>query len=359
MSPNESLLAFCGVSVLAVFLPLLPLARTLARGAPRPNPVGHDPDPAERAEEFRHMVTEQFAHLLHLARESGPIRGANENGRPFIVLGVANHLAEQLPREVRRLRSLVLAAGHLDIPGELICDREIFAEGRINVAHNALVRSALSYRDIAIGRHARVTRWVRSDRRVDVAEGGRLRGWASAGQEIALARRSQFEYLLSPRIVFGRQPLSHGHIRQPDTVARFEPPQRSGGQPGNGRNLQVPPGHIVKGDLLVSGRLLIGNDCRIIGDLRADKSIVIGANVVVEGAIYADGPVSIGSGCTIVGPVYSHTEVQLGFRCQIGSPMTPSTLAADVLLISEGCVAHGCVHAIRRGEVIIDERSAQ
>ena len=356
MTPDQFLLCFAGLAILCLLLPVLPLLRTLSRGTPRATPLEHLPEAPVRVDEFRRMVREQFAHLLHLARDSGPIRGANENGRPFIVLGISNHLAEQLPPGSRRLRSLVLAAGHLDIPGELICDREIFAEGRINVAHNALVKSALSQRDIAIGRRARVTRWVRTERRLDVAEAGQLKGWASAAQEIALARRVQFEQLLAPRIVFGRLPDEAQRPHQLDTVARFDPPQRSNGQPGNGRNLKIPAGHTVKADLLVSGRLVIGDSCRIIGDLRADKSIVIGKNVVVEGAAYADGPISIGPGCQINGPVYSRNEVQLGRGSVIGSPAHPSTLAADTLLISEGCIAHGSVWALRRGEVL-DERS--
>ena len=356
MTPNEALAAFAALAAAGLLLPVGPLLRTLRRSAPRPTTAEQFPEGAGQAEEFRLLVKEQFAHLLHAARENGPIHGTTDGGRPYLVLGITSHLADQLPPGSRRLRSMVVSAGHLDIPGELICDREVFAEGRINVAHNALVRGALSHRDIAIGRRARVARWVRSDRRIDVAEGGQVKGWASAGQEIALARRAQFEHLLAPTILFGRQPASDQRASRPDTVARFEAPARSGGQPGNGRHLQVPPGHTVKGDLLVSGRLVIGDDCHIIGDLRADKTIVVGRNVVIEGAIYADGPISIGAGCTIAGPVYSQTEVQLGCRCEIGAPGHPSTLAADTLLIGEGCVAHGSVRAMRRGEVL-DERS--
>lgn len=358
MSSDEALIALIGLTTIALLLPVLPLARTLARGAaPLPTPE-LIPGLAAQAAEFQRMVSEQFTHLLHLARNSGPIRGANEKGSPFIVLGIANHLAEQLPPGSRHLRSLVLAAGHLDIPGELICDRELFAEGRINIGHNALVRGALSRRDIAVGRHARVTRWVRSDRRIDVAEAGQIRGWASAAQEITLARRGRFEHLLAPRILFGRQPDAP-FSRQADPVARFDPPVRNPLRPGNGRNLKVPPGHVVKGDLLVSGRLFIGDNCHIIGDLRADHSITIGENVIIEGAIYADGTISIGAACVISGPVRSPDEVHLGFHCEIGTQAAPSTLIAGTLLINEGCIAYGSVRALRHGEVITDERAAQ
>lgn len=356
MNALQTWLSFAALIIAAFALPLLPALRTLLRGEPRKPGQENEKDAAARVSSFRSMIDEQFAHLIQLAREGEPIRGANENGRPFLILGFNNHLAESLPPGSKRLRSLVLAAGHLDIPGELICDREIFAEGRINIAHNAIVKSVLSHRDIAIGPRARVTRWVRSDRRLDVAEGACVKGWASAGIEIALARRARFEHLDAPRIVFGRQADSTTRIPQADTFIRFDPPSRRGEQLGNGRNLSVPPGHTVKGDLIVSGQLHIGDGCRIFGQLRADKGIVIGQAVQIEGAVYADGPISVGNDCLISGPLISRNELRLGAGSQIGKREALSTLTAETLIISEGCIAHGTVQAQRRGEVM-DTRS--
>jgi predicted acyltransferase (DUF342 family) len=356
MSPLQSWCGFAALCLTMILLPFLPALRTMLRGEPRPPAAEENSDAPLRIETFRHTLQEQFSNLLELARESGPIRGANESGRPFIVLGFNNHLAETLPPSSKRLRSLVLAAGHLDIPGELICDREIFAEGRINIAHNAVVKSVLSHRDIAIGPRARVTRWVRSDRRLDIAEGASVKGWASAGIEIALARRARFEHLAAPRIVFGRQPERSTPSAQTDTIARFDPPSRRGEQLGNGRNLSIPAGHTVKGDLIVSGQLQIGDGCQIFGQLRADKGIHIGNHVQIDGAVYADGPISAGAACMISGPVVSRGALKLGPGSQIGNAESPTTLAADSLLISEGCIAHGTVRARRRGE-IIEERT--
>lgn len=356
MNAIQIWLSFVALLITTLALPLLPALRTVLRGEPRKPEQEREKDAAARVSSFRRMLDEQFANLIQLAREGGPIRGANENGHPFLVLGFNNHLAECLPPGAKRLRSLVLAAGHLDIPGELVCDREIFAEGRINIAHNAIVKSVLSHRDIAIGPRARVTRWVRSDRRLDVAEGASIKGWGSAGIEIALARRARFEHLDAPRIVFGRQAESAARSTQADTFVRFDPPSRRGEQLGNGRNLSVPPGHTVKGDLIVSGQLHIGDGCRIFGQLRADKGIIIGQEVQIEGAVYADGPINIGNDCFISGPMISRSELRLGAGCQIGKRDALSTLAAETLIISEGCIAHGTVHAQRRGEVL-DTRS--
>lgn len=354
MSPLQTQLVFAGLCLALLLLPCLPALRTLARPSLIPRPSGQQDDPQARVSAFREQVTEQFGTLLRLAREGGALRGANENGRPFIVLGFNNHLSEQLPPSVRRLRTLVLAAGHLDIPGELICDREVFAEGRINIAHNAILKAALSYRDIILGPRARIIRWVRSDSRLDVAEGAYLKGWASAGVEMTLARRARFTHLDAPCILFGRRPETQSPATDPQQ--RFEAPLSDASIPCQGRNLSVPAGHIVKADLMVSGRLEIGDDCRVIGNLRAGRSLQIGDRVWIEGAVYCDGPIFTGKACSIAGPMLSRSQIKLGVANQLGSQDQPSSLIADQLQIGEGSCAHGSVIAYQGGEVM-DERS--
>lgn len=354
MTPTENLLAFSALSLLALLLPILPLLRTALRKPDRRASLRSQAPAAAAAaaqiEAFRTGIHEQFSHLLQLTRSNGPIRAANDKGQPLLVLGTTHHLADELPPASRRLRSLILSAGHLDIPGELICDREIFAAGRINIGHNSLVKSVLSYRDIAIGRRARITRWVHSDRRLDVAESARLKGWASAAQEITLARRSQFAHLAAPRILFGRQ-QEKSQRPHADTVGRFEPSRRYE-EPGHGRKLSIPAHHSFKGNLLLSGSLHIGDHCHIIGDLRADKAIHIGRNVIIEGAIYADGPIHIGPDCQLSGPLVSRSEIRLGSACEIGSLAQPTSLSANTLFVSESCIAYGSVCAHAHGIVV-------
>lgn len=354
MSPTQTLLAFAGLCLGLLFLPWLAALRTLARPPLLHRPASLNDDPPARMAAFREQVNEQFGTLLRLAREGGALRGANENGRPFIVLGFNNHLSEQLPPSVRRLRTLVLAAGHLDIPGELICDREVFAEGRINIAHNAILKAALSCRDIALGPRARITRWVHSDRHLDVAEGGYLKGWASAGVEMTLARRARFTHLEAPSILFGRPPATKAPAADPQQ--RFEVQAASAAQPCQGRHLSIPAGHIVKADLMVSGRLEIGDGCRIIGNLRAGRSIHIGNQVSIEGAVYCDGPIRSGKHCSITGPLLSRSQISLGAANCIGSPDQASSLIAAQLQIGEGSCAHGSVVAYQGGEVV-EERN--
>lgn len=344
------LLLMLSAAVLA--LPWLPALVTLRRRPSSPAPDTPGTDPAAEADALRRRVGQDFSTLIRLARENGTIRSANEHDRPLLVLGLQSHLADQLKPGSKRLRACVLATGHLDVPGELICDREIYAEGRINLAHHTIARALLSPRDIAIGPHARITRWVRSDRRLDVAEGARLRGWASAGIEASLARHARFRRVTAPLIRLGRPREGEHMPHPPDTVGHYLPPRRSDSFPGNGRNLTIPPRHVVKDDLILAGTLSIGDGCHLIGQIRADKGIITGADVRIDGAVHADGPVRLGPRNHISGPVVSSEEISCGPACVFGNPAGPTTLSADTLRLGEGSIAHGTLDARREGEVV-------
>jgi predicted acyltransferase (DUF342 family) len=216
----------------------------------------------------------------------------------------------------------------------------------------------LTHRDIAIGPRARVTQWVRSDRRLDVAEAAVIKGWASAGIEIVLARRARFRKLQAPEIRFGRQREAADHRAAADTVASFTPPARSGEQPGNGHHLQIPALHTMKGDLVLSGVLTVGDGCHLIGRIRADQGIVLGQDVRIEGALHAGGDILIGQRCVISGPVISTTAIHAESGCVFGSRDEPCTVSAENILIGEACLAHGTLHALRQGEVQPERSSA-
>lgn len=344
-------IAICGLP----FLPALLAARKPPRSTTGAQGTA---DSSAQCESFRSLVESRFASLINLARTNGTIRGTNDHGQPYIVLGFQSHLAQYLSPDSRRLRSCVIASGHLDVPGELVCDRELFAEGRINLGHHALAKAMLSHRDIAIGPRARVTHWVRSDRRLDIAEAASIKGWASAGIEVVLARRARFRKVLAPEIRFGRQREAGDARNAHDTIGAFSPPARSGEQPGNGHHLQIPAHHTMKGDLVLSGVLTVGDGCHLIGRIRADKGIVLGQDVRVEGAIHAGGDIRIGARCSISGPVISSAGIHADPGCVFGSREDPCTVSAETILIGEASLAHGTVHALRHGEVLAERSGA-
>jgi hypothetical protein len=348
---------FLPLASCALLVPLWPALRQY-RSSPPPSFMPNDAQRSAWDSTARKTLTEvqkSFAKLLELSMRDGVIRGAHEDGTAFIVLGMKNYLSEQLPASAKFLRMEVIAARHLDIPGELVCDRLVFAQGKLNVAHNAIVKTALSRRDAAIGPRARVREWIRAEGRIDAAEGALLQGCASAGREIHLSRRARFEQLVAPVMSFGRcEPL-----RVPATPAQLVPMQAPGNAfiPGDGRwiidgDMSIPPGHGVNARLVVSGSLLVGTGSRVRGDVHVMGDLVIHHDAILNGAIRCDGNVRIGECCRLAGPVQVTGQLSAGSQTVFGSVEQLSTVIASEMRLQEGCMAHGAIWAQRRGEVL-------
>jgi hypothetical protein len=309
------------------------------------------------AHSARHQMQSGFARLLELSARDGVIRGAHQDGTPFLVLGVKDHLSEQLPPSARQLRMQVVAARHLDIPGELICDRLIFTQGKLNIGHNAVVKTALSLHDAVVGPRARIRNWVRAERRLDAAEGALLLGCGSAGKEIHVARRARFEQLIAPSIHFGRcEPLRASAA--PAHPLPMQPPANAF-IPGDGRwivdgDMSIPPGHSVNARLVVSGSLLVGTGSRIRGDVHVMGDLVVHHDATLNGAIRCDGNLRVGECCRLEGPVLVAGQLTAGGQTVFGTADQLSTVIAGDMHLQEGCIAHGAVWAQRRGEVVAE-----
>jgi len=347
---------FIPLAVIAMLAPLWPALRQW-RSPPSPAIAPGEPRGREwnaAARNAQQQVKSGFSKLLELSARDGVIRGAHQDGTAFMVLGAKDYLSEQLPSSARHLRMQVIAARHLDIPGELVCDSLLFAQGRLSIAHNAIVKIALSQRDAAIGPRARVRQWIHAEGRIDAAEGALLLGCASAGQSINLARRARFEQLVAPLLRFGRcEPL-----RASAAPAQLVPMQPPGNAfiPGDGRwimdgDMSVPPGHSVNARLVVSGSLLVGTGSRVRGDVHVMGDLVVHHDATLNGAIRCDGNMRIGECCRLAGPVLIAGQLAAGSQTVFGSAEQHTTVVASNIRLQEGCMAHGALWAQHRGEV--------
>ncbi|HEX5127973.1 MAG TPA: hypothetical protein VFW00_14600 [Rhodocyclaceae bacterium] len=363
-------IGFATLSGSLALVPLLPTLKTWQRTkATSTQPGGSDGYGEEwlaPVDRLRSSIQIEFATLLQLARENvstdetgndahGATRGADENGVPFIVLGPKDHLVEHIPATARRLRQMVLSVRHLDIPGELVCERPLYAEGRINIAHDAAIDTALAGREIVVGIRARVKRWAHADQRLDAAEGAVLFGCVSAGREISLARRARFERLYAPRILFGRQQAASPQM--PVERLPYDPPPHAAVVDDRwivSGDLHIPAGHELTANLLVSGHLMIDRGSRVHGSVNVERTVVLAEGARVHGAIYAASSVHIGERCQVTGPLVTLGSLRADAFSELGQPEHPITVSARKIRVAESCIAHGALWARRIGEVVAD-----
>lgn len=340
----------------------LPLAGML-RALWRPAPHHESPDlPMQTVAlagiaRFKDNLAQEFGSLLALVREDEAIRGSSKRGVPFLMLGGKRYLTEQLPPSAKVLRQWVVAARHLDIPGELSCERPLHAEARLSLAHNASARTAHAGREIVIGPRARIRQWASAGLRVEAAEGAVLYGLVSAGREIVLARQVRFTHLEAPRIQFGRAlPRVSKHTRR---RLEIDPPPhvevRQGVWHVNG-DLHLPAGCVIAADLLISGRLVVGQHSLIRGNVHADGAVHMDTDACVEGALFGKADIALGEGCHVLGPLQAGGRLGLDASCSVGTVQAPTTVSAHRLLCAESALVFGAVHARHSGEVLLDVR---
>lgn len=329
------------------------------------------PEPADHAvgmnwlasvERFQASLQTDFASLLALVRDDEAIRGSSSRGVPFLVLGQKKHLVEQLPASARVLRQWVISARHLDIPGELVCERPLHAESRLNIAHNAIVRSAHARRELVVGARARVRQWAYCSGRLDAAEGAQLLGLAAAGRALTLARQVRFTRLIAPCIHFGR--AAPGSLTETPRTQALAPPSHvrehvhESGQTWHVRgDLMVPAGFRVDADVIASGRIVLGRGSRVRGSLHARGMVHLDAGARVDGTLYGDSDIHLGEDCRVAGSLQSTGRLTLDAGCEIGSAQQSSTVTAHTLRCAESSRVFGAVHARHGGEVVAGARA--
>lgn len=316
-----------------------------------------DPDtaPPDQLTNLRRLAREEFGDMLRRVNETGGVaRGIDLEGEPVLMLGPKEVLAAQIEPGTSRIRFGVLATQRLDVPGELVCERDLYAEGRASIAQNAIVRNLLGLRDVVVGVRARVTHQIHADGRLDVAEGGWLHGTASAGMAITLSRRSRFTRIEAPLIEFG--PHVAMPARPSGQLPEFIPPRAL--RDANGKrwlvrgDLTIPAGHRVNGDLVVSGRLLVLENSELSGSVRAEKSVRLSRGARIDGAVISPSDIRLAEDCRVGGPLLAGTRLQLAEGCVVGSRSHPTSITAAKLRVATGCVAFGSVSTRHGGQVL-------
>lgn len=113
----------------------------------------------------------------------------------------------------------------------------------------------------------------------------------------------------------------------------------------------LPPGHVFKGSLVVTGRLIIGNYTTIIGDVKVREGTIVGNGVRIIGSLTCEDRIYILDHAQVAGPLISETDIVLGAGAIIGRIDSPTTVSAENIIAKSGAVAHGTLWARNVGVV--------
>ena len=250
----------------------------------------------------------------------------------------------------------LIAQQPIDMPFPIRCQQPLYAMSSVNCPRDSSFSAVLSDGDIQLGPYSEILDWAHAAGTVNLDIACIALRRLSSDIAIDLAAQCCFERINAPVIRFGKIPA--------DT-----PPSESPGAfsadidmlPGAIRrtaNLHMirgdctlPPGHVFKGSLVVTGRLIIGNYTTIIGDIKVREGTIIGTGVRIIGSLTCEDRIYILDHVEIAGPLISETDIVLGAGTVIGRLDTPTTVSAENIIAKSGAVVHGALWARNVGVI--------
>ena len=236
------------------------------------------------------------------------------------------------------------------------CRQPLYAMSSLDCARDSSFAAIFAQGTIQLGPYSEILEWAHADGAVKLDVACIALRRLSSKVAIDLASQCCFERLSAPVIRFGDLPA--------DTPLAETPGIYSADidmLPGAIRrtpnlhlikgDCSLPPGHVFKGSLVVTGRLIIGNYTTIIGDVKAREGTIIGTGVRIIGSLTSEDRIYILDHAEIAGPLISETDIVLGAGAMIGRPDAPTTVSAENIIAKSGAVAHGTLWARNVGVV--------
>jgi predicted acyltransferase (DUF342 family) len=263
--------------------------------------------------------------------------------------------AQPLARQREAYEDIVVFMDTEPVPDDITLGGEALARLTMRGGRNVTYRALLGQRDILLGERSTVLRWIHAHGRLDVGNGSKLFGRATADRDIILGDKVLFDRLEATvvRVTAAETPES-----PPMPTAEYEvflvPSDAVEMGPRywkTAEDLCVPPGSALLGTAITTGSIVISEGARVSGSLKAHGEILVRAGAVVQGALTAWDRIVIEAGARVSGPVISETLVEIQAAI-VGSATKRATITAPSIRLYPGATVYGAVMAGEDGRTV-------
>jgi cytoskeletal protein CcmA (bactofilin family) len=364
MSLAMAIMVFIVLTLALVVLPFVPAIvewRKKKDAAPLTVVYASEVDVRHLARGFREYVESRLRDVIDRCRDSNSDeRGTLADGTPYVVVGDDRSsvlTAEEMTG--RAAHNVILSCGDLVLPEEMMFLPEVYADGTVRGGERNIYRAVLAEEEIRLEVESTSLRWLHATRSVLARSDSVLFGRASADQLIRLERGCRFERLHAPRIEFcfeaeadefaGGMTYRESALLRPRDLPN--PVEIRVGRWLIDGNVEIPPGKIVRADLVITGKLWIRPGVHIVGSIKSHKDMRLEKGVEIDGSVVCGENMHIGDGCRLYGPVMAERTINIGAGAIFGTAARPTTVSAENINVEPGAVAHGTVWAHGVGRV--------
>jgi predicted acyltransferase (DUF342 family) len=312
--------------------------------APLSVPRAHGNQTDHFALRFRDYIRAQLEAMGPLPPKTE--RAFLPDGTPLYVVNEERPFTSELPerRNPAPPPRVLCVNIPLEIPDGTTAFREIFAQCRLATGSACVFRGVFGEEDIRLGDRCVILRWVHSEKSLSVGNDGQLYGRASANEQIELHAGTRFERVTAPVILFSVA----GGDRAVEAAFQNQILPEAALTGDHGMRLirgdhVIPAEDFSDGDIVVSGRLIVGERANVRGCLNAAEGVSVGRGARVKGAIVSRGSIWLAEGAESSGPLISEQEVYVERSCRIGSLAAPTTITAPCIYVEPGAISYGTI----------------
>jgi predicted acyltransferase (DUF342 family) len=346
--PELAFLALLAALVGWMTLPLLPALLELyfPKDASPLDAVGNDAGNLTFfAESFTRRVTQEglLGTMVPPRLSDGSTVRTHSQGQPLV-------------KQRRPVNDFVVLLDTEPLPDGIELGSECLARLTVRGGTGCTYRALLGQRDVVLGPNSTVLRWVHARGRLEVGEGSKLLGRATAERSIVLAPNVSFDRLESDVIrVAGVEDTVEAPTLPTGAYQRFVPEKRARSMgPAYWRvedNLLVPSGAALVGSVIATGAIVVDDGARVTGSIKAHHDVRICSGAVVVGAISARGRITIERGAKVSGPIVSESAIVIE-AAVVRSKDARTTVAAPIVRLLPGATIYGAVMAGDDGQTI-------
>lgn len=344
---------FLAGAVFFMMAPFLPMLREIILGTDvRPSDIPRDlsVDPRGSVEQILwcHVYQLGLGSVEQLREYLGKVdSGAHHSGAYLL------NARDRFPGKISE--SQLIGYGPVQTPAGLRSGAKILSLTEATAGAGSRLVEIHALGPLTLGEGTRILWWA-SGETVRVGLNAVLTGKITGAREIRLRGGSLFHLLEAPTIRFGEWEPAR-ELRSYHRQAPREP------IPGQVSWEKTTRRRICKGevriadlmeldsDLIVHGRLVVGEGTLIRGSVKATAGIELKRNCVILGSLISPGSIRIEPECHVRGPIVSEDTLVLEAGVRIGEPERRTTTIGRRILVRGPCRAHGLVRAWKLGEV--------
>jgi predicted acyltransferase (DUF342 family) len=350
MTPNFSVAALLLAAAVLVLLPLLPsLVELKFKSDIKPLNVvqQHAGEVGYFAESFRAYLSALKPALEKCALTGTTEIGEMPDGAEYLVLGRGEDALTLPLRRPDGSCSIFLACSTtLLVPNDITFTRDIYVNGDFIGGQGNQYRAVLAEKQIHLAPRSRILRWTHAREGLIANSDCQLLGRVSSDKSIRLATKCQFVRLNAPRIEIG----SSQNATNPSLPERIV--NLASRRVLHHGDFVLGRGEVFRGDLVVRGKLRIGEGARIYGSIKSEKDMVLETAVVVNGSLVSERKMRIGPRCLLYGPVIAERDMFIATGVRCGGLEHQTTVSARRIAVQDGAVIFGTLWAREQGHVV-------